>query len=216
MSRSRHNGCGGPCVVCRPHKVLGGNRLASQPVQVRRALGREHLPGEVDEDDWDEDHCICPDCIYGPEAELFDSQAPWEELAQIIETSSSSEDYVLELANRRDTLVNEAASKVLSPLDSLRMEVFTEALSAMLPRPAPLPLETQNALQLARDILDGEHPRMLRPVTFMWRPFDRIASGHAVSTPALPETLRLEPSKDNRTAIQFKVGVPLRPIIPDE
>lgn len=172
MSRSHHNGCGGPCVVCRPHKVLGGNRLACQPVQVRRALGKEHLPGEVDEDDWDEDHCTCPDCIYSHEAELFDPQTPWEELAQIIEASSSSEDYVLELANRRDALVNEAASKVLSPLDSLRIEVFTEALSAMLPRPDPLPIETQNALQLARDILGGAHPRLLRPVTFLWRPFE--------------------------------------------
>jgi hypothetical protein len=31
VSRSRHNGCGGPCAVCRPHKLLGNRPESTRP-----------------------------------------------------------------------------------------------------------------------------------------------------------------------------------------
>ena len=36
MSRSRHNGCGKPCAVCRPHKKWKTNSIKDKTAQEQR------------------------------------------------------------------------------------------------------------------------------------------------------------------------------------
>lgn len=80
MSRSDHNGCGGPCGVCKPHKKWKSNAVEDQRPAVRRALQdvpEDAIPvaeegtllrcqcGELA--DWEypgrDGHFICDNCI---------------------------------------------------------------------------------------------------------------------------------------------------------
>ena len=77
-----------------------------------------------------------------------------------------------------------------------------------------LPLDTQTSLL--------KQPAALMPFTTSkkaWNVQEIASSPRVVTSVAaapLPDTLRLEPSKDHRTTIQFTVGPPLRLLISDE